>query len=117
MLLTPETYHSPEARAAYISSSDVKLAMRCEAMWAAQDKGLHRRPEGTAAFAYGHLFEEALCGNAEAYIAEHPELTVTRGARKGEDQRGEERGVIRRICRRYRSRGSRAPQPLPRRPC
>ena len=84
MLLTPENYHSDEARAAYISSSDIKLAMRCEAMWAAQDKGQYRRPEGTAAFAYGHLFEEALTGNAETYITQHPELTLSRGPRKGE---------------------------------
>ena len=73
MLLTPENYHSDEARAAYISSSDIKLAMRCEAMWAAQDKGQYRRPEGTAAFAYGHLFD-----------TQHPELTLSRGPRKGE---------------------------------
>ena len=84
MLLTPENYHSDEARAAYISSSDVKLASRCEAMWAAQDKGQYRRPEGTAAFAYGHLFEEALCGTADTYITQHPELTLSRGPRKGE---------------------------------
>lgn len=84
MILTPENYHSDEARAAYISSSDIKLAMRCEAMWAAQDKGQYRRPEGTAAFAYGHLFEEALTGNAETYITQHPELTLSRGPRKGE---------------------------------
>lgn len=84
MILTPDNYHSEEARALWISSSDVKQAMQCEAMWAAQDQGKYRRPEGTAAFAYGHLFEEALTGNAETYIAQHPELTVTRGTRKGE---------------------------------
>lgn len=83
MVLTPDNYHSPEARAAYISSSDVKLAMRCEAMWLAQNLGIYQRPESSDAFAYGHLFEEAASGNAEAYIQDHPELTLTRGANKG----------------------------------
>lgn len=84
MFLTPENYHSPAARAAYISSSDMKLARRCEAMWRAQDLGWYQRPENTQTFAYGHLFEEAVTGNAEAYIQSHPELTLSRGTGKGQ---------------------------------
>lgn len=84
MILTPENYHSPEARAAYISSSDIKLAVGCEAMWAAQARGLYQRPENTSAFAYGHLFEVALTGGANAYIEAHPELTLSRGGNKGQ---------------------------------
>lgn len=83
MILTPDNYHSPEARAAYISSSDIKLARRCEAMWRAQDQGLYQPPEHTEAFTYGQLFEAALTGQAEAYIARHPELLLTRGLGKG----------------------------------
>ena len=82
MTLTPANYHSPEARAAYISASDVKLARRCESLWLAQDLGLYQAPD-TEAFAYGRLFEAALTGQGEDFIQLHPELTLTRGSHKG----------------------------------
>lgn len=84
MILTPDNYHSSEARAEWISSTDVKTALRCEALWAARDAGARPYPEQSESFAYGHLFEAALTGTAEEYISAHPELLLTRGSNKGQ---------------------------------
>lgn len=75
-VLTPENYHSPEAKARWISSSDVKKAHRCEAAWAA---GEHE-DEDKSAFVFGHLFESLLTG--EEY--DNPLLISSKGPTKGQ---------------------------------
>lgn len=76
MILTPENYHSPEAKALWISSSDIKKAHRCEAAWAAGES----EDENKSAFLFGHLFEALVTG--EEY--ENPFLYSSRGPTKGQ---------------------------------
>lgn len=75
-ILTPENYHSSEARALWLSSSDVKKAMRCEAAWASGE----REDEDKNAFIFGHLFEALVTG--EEY--ENPLVYSSKGPTKGQ---------------------------------
>lgn len=85
MTLTPETYHSPQARAQWVSSSDIKRARRCEAQWYSSVCGKYIQDEEKPAFVYGHLFEAAVCGaSMDTISAAFPEIFSTRGPRKGE---------------------------------
>lgn len=75
-VLTRENYHSPEAKARWLSSSDVKKAMRCEAAWAFGGP----EDEDKEAFLFGHLFEALVTG--ERY--DNPLLYSSRGPTAGE---------------------------------
>lgn len=74
-VLTPQNYHSPEARVRWLSSSDVKQVMRCEAAWASGE----REDEDKEVLVFGHLFEALLTG--EEY--DNPALYSSRGPTKG----------------------------------
>lgn len=76
LTLDPGNYHSPEARALWLSSSDVKKAMRCEAAWAAGE----REDEDKNAFVFGHLFEALVTG--EEY--DNPLVYSSKGPTKGQ---------------------------------
>lgn len=75
-VLTQSNYHSPEAKARWMSSSDVKKAMRCEAAWIGGDVD----DEDKNAFIFGHLFEALLTG--EEY--ENPLVYSSKGPTKGQ---------------------------------
>lgn len=75
-VLTQSNYHSPEAKARWLSSSDVKKAMRCEAAWIGGDV----EDEDKNAFIFGHLFEALLTG--EEY--ENPLVYSSKGPTKGQ---------------------------------
>lgn len=85
--LTESNYHSPAARRLWFSSSDVKSAKRCEAAWLAGYRRKAPRSGNKTAFAFGHLFENALTLSSaefERYLAAHPELLSSRGTTKGQ---------------------------------
>lgn len=80
--LTQENYFSPEADKYYMSVSQFKNFKNCSA------KALHdlyvADTTTKQAFLEGHLFEELVAGNAEKYMAEHPEMISTRGSTAGQ---------------------------------
>lgn len=74
--LTAENYHSPEARARWLSSSDIKKAMRCEASWIGDEPEDEAKP----AFVFGHLFEALVCRD----YYNNPAVYSSRGPTKGQ---------------------------------
>lgn len=82
MQLTSENYFSIEADKEYMSVSQFKNFKSCSS------KALHdlEVPDTTTKtqFLEGHLFEEFVAGDAQLYIAQHPEMISSRGATAGQ---------------------------------
>ena len=86
--LNEQTYYTPEMNMKYVSVSQYKMFFDpykdcCEAAALAEIKGEWEKPI-TKALLMGSYVDEALTGDLEKFKAEHPELFVTRGDRKGE---------------------------------
>lgn len=86
--LNETNYYSTEMNLKYMSVSQYKLFSNpyndcCEAAALAQIKGEWSRPT-TKSLLMGSYVDEALTGDIEKFKAEHPELFVSRGERKGE---------------------------------
>ena len=82
MKLTEETYYSREADNAFFSVSQYKSFCRCPAATMARLHGEYEPPTNTA-FLVGGYFDAYFDGSLELFKAEHPEILVTRGDRKG----------------------------------
>ncbi len=80
--LTAENYFSTEASKKFMSVSQFKTFMDCEARALAEINGDYVRP-GKDAFLQGHYVEAALIGDLRLFCAQHPELMSTRGKSKG----------------------------------
>lgn len=82
MLLTQENYFSKEANKEYISVSQFKSFVECEA------QALHNIEVGgeneKQAFLEGKLFENWVAGDRALFMAQHPEMVSTRGATAGQ---------------------------------
>lgn len=82
MLLTQENYFSKEANKEYISVSQFKSFVECEA------QALHNIEIGgeneKQAFLEGKLFENWVAGDRALFMAQHPEMVSTRGATAGQ---------------------------------
>ena len=82
MILTNENYFSKEANQEYMSVSQYKNFMQCEA------KALHDIKIGeeneTDAFLEGKLFEAIVTGSGDLFIAKHPELISKTGKTVGQ---------------------------------
>lgn len=82
MLLTQENYFSKEANKEYISVSQFKSFVECEA------QTLHNIEIGgeneKQAFLEGKLFENWVAGDRALFMAQHPEMVSTRGATAGQ---------------------------------
>ena len=70
MLLSNETYFSPEAQAAYWSVSQFKAFDRCEAAGLAEVRGQYRREE-TDALLIGSFVDAYFSGQYERFTEEH----------------------------------------------
>lgn len=87
MILNRENYHSPEAKRKWLSSSDVKQAIKCEFAWKAYRTGQMQEDESKEAFKQGNLFETMLNGTDEEirlFLENNPDMFSSRGATKGE---------------------------------
>ena len=80
--LTHENYFSSDMDKYYMSVSQFKNFQECES------KALHdlEVPDTTykESFAQGKFFEELVAGDADLYIAQHPEMIATRGSTAGQ---------------------------------
>lgn len=87
MILNRENYHSPEARRKWLSSSDVRQAIKCEFAWKAYRTGKMQEDESNEAFKQGNLFEVMLSGTDEEiqlFQQNNPDVFSSRGATKGQ---------------------------------
>jgi len=83
MKLTSENYFSDEANKKYMSVSQFKAFMKCEAAAKAQIDGEYS-PFNPDAFLFGSLLHAWNEGKMEEFIEKHPELYSSRGATKGQ---------------------------------
>ena len=87
MILTPENYHSEEAKRTWLSASAVKQAMRCEYEWNAYRTGAAHEDESKEAFKLGHYFETMVSGTdaeIERFKIDNPEIFSSKGPTKGQ---------------------------------
>jgi hypothetical protein len=81
--LTPETYFSSEADKEYISVSQYHLFTSCESRALAIINGTEKKIESDS-FLQGQLFESLVAGDAQLFMAKHPEMISTRGSTAGQ---------------------------------
>lgn len=83
MKLTEATYYSPEMNRKYYSASQIKTFRKCEAQALAEIKGEYERPM-TQALTMGQYVDEALTGDLNAWMLQHPEICKKDGTLKAE---------------------------------
>jgi hypothetical protein len=83
MKLTAENYYSQEANLAYMSVSQYKDFLKCEAAALAKLNGEYEEPKQDC-FLLGSYVHAALEGTLEQFKADNPEVFSSRGATKGE---------------------------------
>lgn len=83
MILTPENYYSPEANREFMSVSQYKSFLKCEAAALAELNGEYAREEREALLVgqYVHSWSE---GTLDEFICNHPEIISSAGKSKGE---------------------------------
>ena len=83
MNLTDDNYFSLEADREYMSNSQFKSFMRCQAATMAELNGEYQRERSTALLV-GSYVDEALTGDLERFKSENPELFKRDGTLKSE---------------------------------
>lgn len=83
MQLTAENYHSNEANKAYLSVSQYKSFLSCEARTIAELNGEYEQ-EDKEVFLVGNYLHSWAEGKLDEFIADHPEIISSKGATKGE---------------------------------
>jgi hypothetical protein len=83
MILTSENYYSREANEEYLSSTQYKSFMDCEARSLAELRGEYE-PEEKEAYLVGNYLHSYFSGDLEKFVSEHPEIISSRGATKGD---------------------------------
>jgi PDDEXK-like domain of unknown function (DUF3799) len=81
--LTKDNYYTQEADQQYMSVSQVKAFMKCEAAAFAKLNGNYNEPKSDALL-FGSYVHSWLDGTLEEFKAENPDLYSTRGKSKGE---------------------------------
>lgn len=95
-VLTAENYFSLESQTYYMSASQFKSFMKCEAATIAELHGEYTRPQSTALLV-GSYVDAYFEGKAEAFQAQHPEMFTKKGELKAEFRHAQD--VIARIER------------------
>lgn len=89
MQLTESSYFSPQAQRDFMSASQVKRFMECEALALAELRGDFVREESTALLVGGYVdayFSRTLAD----YVAEHPQVYTNKGTLRAEFQQAQE---------------------------
>jgi len=81
--LNADNYYSPESDWLYMSNSQYKSFLQCEAATMARLNG-EWKEEPSEALLVGSYVHAAIEGTLDAFKAEHPELFSTRGETKGQ---------------------------------
>lgn len=96
MILTNENYFSKEANEAYLSVSQVKSFMKCEASALAEIKGEYIR-ERTTSLLVGSYVDSHFSHSLDLFKAQNPEIFTQKGTLRAEYKKAEE--IIARIER------------------
>lgn len=83
--LTADSYYSVEANMDYMSASQFKAFMKCEAAALAEARGEYKRPS-TTAMLVGSFVDAHFEGTKGLFISEHPEIVKRDGTLKQEFQ-------------------------------
>ena len=83
MRLNESTYYTPEMNWKYYSKSQISGFIDCEARAAAELDGLYVR-QPSQALLVGQYVDEALTGDLDAWLKEHPEVLKRDGTLKSE---------------------------------
>lgn len=83
MKLNNENYFSSEANWEYMSTSQFKSFVDCEAKTLAELKGKYIR-QSKDCFLEGHFFEALICNEEEDFINKNPQMLSSKGKSKGE---------------------------------
>ncbi len=83
MKLSEDTYYTPEMNRKYLSPSQIKAFCTCEAQAMAELRGEYIHP-ASQALLMGQYVDEALTGDLNAWLREHPEVCKRDGTLKSE---------------------------------
>ncbi len=83
MKLTQDNYYGEKANREYMSASQFKDFLKCEAMAMAKIKGEYTE-KTTTALLLGSYIDAYFTDDLEEFIEKHPEIISSRGATKGE---------------------------------
>lgn len=83
--MTNNTYFSPKNQMKYMSASQFKAFLKCEAAALAELRGEYVRPQ-TAALLVGSYVDAYFEGTADAFTEAHPEMFTRQGTLKSEFQ-------------------------------
>ena len=89
MQLTEATYFSPEASSAYMSASQVKSFLDCEARALAELTGAYQREE-TTALLVGSYVDAHFSGSLADFMEQHPEIYTKGGQLRADYQQAED---------------------------
>ncbi len=89
MLLDNTNYHSQEANRHYMSASQLKRFLDCEALALAELDGSCRREDTTALLVGGYV-DAAFSGRLDPFRAEHPEIYTNKGTLRAEYQQADD---------------------------
>lgn len=95
-MITNENYFSPENNMKYMSASQLKSFMKCEAAALAELKGEYVRPK-TTSLMVGSYVDAHFFGTLDLFKAQNPEIFTKQGTLKAEYRKAEE--IINRIER------------------
>lgn len=95
-MLNSESYFSPENQMLYMSASQFKSFLKCEAAALAELRGEYVRPQ-TTAMLIGSYVDSYFEGKADAFMEAHPEMFTKQGALKAGFRHADT--IIRRIER------------------
>ena len=93
-MLTESNYFGPEAGHKYMSTSQLKRFLQCEALAYAELNGMYER-ETTTALLVGGYVDAYFSNTVGQYVAEHPQIYTQKGAMRAEFSQAQE--IIERI--------------------
>ena len=82
-MLTESNYFGPEAGHKYMSTSQLKRFLQCEALAYAELNGMYER-ETTTALLVGGYVDAYFSNSLGQYVAEHPQIYTQKGTMRAE---------------------------------
>lgn len=87
--LTESSYFDQQANSAYLSASQVKRFLECEALALAELEGMHQREETTALLVGGYV-DAHFSGTMSAFLEKNPNIYTLKGPLRSDFQQANE---------------------------
>lgn len=87
--LNESNYFSTEADSTYLSASQIKRFLECEAMALAEIRGEYKREE-TAALLVGGYVDAYFSRSLDVWVSQHPQILTQKGTLRAEFQQAQE---------------------------